>query len=355
MKCQSKIRNVPVQLYLGWILLVWMFCGIGCGQPQGEMFEEMASPVVWPQSPETARVKYLGQLSTEADLRRGVSPMESLTQMLFGQEEIGVMVGPYAVAFDGADLLFVADTAGAVIHLMNLNTREYKQFFALAEEEKLVTPVGLCLGENYLYAVDSSLGKICVFDLEGHFQFSWGEGVLIRPSGIAYHRTERTLYIADAAQHAIFIFDATGRLLGQIGSRGVRREQFNFPTHLWIDNTGQLYVSDTLNYRIQIFSARGEFLRMFGQQGDRPGYFAHPCGVATDKHGNIYVVDKQFENVQIFSSAGEILMAFGGEGDAPGQFWLPGGIFIDESNRIYVADQFNKRVQIFQLLESSKK
>jgi len=346
--CISKNRIVEIGLsaLIGVILVI---CS-GCGRPVGELFAPTAIPIVWPAPPEIARIKYLGQISTEKDLHRAVSWSEGLGQLIFGQKEIGVLVNPYAVALDGKNRLFVADTSGSVIHLMDLKTRRYKQLSKLADSETLATPVALAIVDQQLFVADSGLAKICVFDRDGNFQFSFGQERLKRPSGIAYWPVEQMIYVADTAQHTVNVFTKEGKFLHQIGSRGVKAGLFNFPTHLWIDKLGQLYVSDTLNYRIQIFTGEGKFLRMFGRQGDRPGNFAHPCGVATDSLGNIYVTDRQFENVQIFDRDGHILMALGQEGTDIGQFWLPAGIWIDSRNRIYVADSFNKRIQIFQLL-----
>jgi DNA-binding beta-propeller fold protein YncE len=323
----------------------------GCQSRQGELPLRSGPALAWPEPPEAPRIRYLGAVSTEADLKRQATWMEGLGDLLFGREDIGVLVAPYAVAVDQSGRLFVTDAAGAVVHVFDLSTRGYKQFADLAGQEKLRKPVGLAIVGNRIYVADSALHKICVFDKNGQFVFSFGGDRLTRPSGIAYRADDQTMYVADTGRHAIDVFTTGGKFIRQIGARGVAPGMFNFPTHVWFDARGSLYVSDTLNYRIQVFTRDGNFLTTFGRQGDRPGNFAHPCGVATDTFGNIYVTDRQFENVQIFDPQGHILMAFGEEGTQPGQFWLPAGLFIDDRNRIYVADSFNKRIQIFELLE----
>ncbi|MHC4174042.1 MAG: 6-bladed beta-propeller [Planctomycetota bacterium] len=331
--------------------LVWLsFCS-GCGNHHGELFSRPGTPLVWPGPPEKPRIRYVGAISTEADLKTEVSWSQGLGQLLFGKKKTGVLLAPYAVAIDQYGRLFVTDTAGAAVHLFDLKTREYKQFADLAGGEKLLKPVGLTIVDNRIYVTDSALRKVCVFDRDGQFIFSFAAERLKRPSGIAYWQAGEIVYVADTARHTIDVFTKDGKFIQQIGARGLYPGMFNFPTHLWVDKDGKLYVSDTLNYRIQIFTSGGKLLKIFGQQGDRPGNFAHPCGIATDGFGNIYVTDRQFENVQVFNQQGYILMTFGQEGTQAGQFWLPAGIFIDNYNRIYVADLFNKRIQIFELLE----
>jgi len=248
----------------------------------------------------------------------------------------------------------VADTGGAVVHAFDLRTRDYKQFSALDKETKLRKPVGLVTLAERLYVVDSGLRQVCVFQRNGDFLFAFGQDRLARPAGIACRRPEGTIYVADAGRHTIHVFSHEGKPLKEMGMRGTGPGEFNFPTHLCIDEAGQLYVSDTLNFRVQVFGPDDRFVRMFGQQGDRPGNFAHPCGIAADSLGNVYVTDRQFENVQIFDAQGRILMALGQEGNGPGEFWLPAGIFIDGHSRIYVADSFNKRIQIFELLKETQ-
>jgi DNA-binding beta-propeller fold protein YncE len=345
-------RKIPVAIMQLVLCLGLIFQCCGCGSERGELFSSIAPAVFWPAPPEPPRIKYIGQLTTEEDLKREVSFTESFGQLIFGHKEVGILASPRGLALDDQERLFIADSSGSVIHMMDLTTRKYKQFSQLASEEKLLSPIGLAIVENDVYVSDSILGKICVFSPSGEFKFSFGSDILQRPSGIAYSYPDEKLYVADTKRHVIDVFDRQGRHLDTFGSRGAGQGLFNFPTYLWVDKEGKLYVSDTLNYRVQVLASDGRFLMMFGRHGNRPGYFAHPCGIATDSYGNIYVGDKQFENIQIFNSQGQILMAVGGEGHGPGQFWLPAAIFIDNDNRIYVADSFNKRVQVFQLLET---
>lgn len=335
------------------ILLIGTLFQAGCGRPAGQIFPPVRPPRVWPEPPEQPRIRYVGMISTEKDLKPAISWTEGLGELFFGKKAIGVLLNPYTVAFDARQRLFVADTAAAVVHVFDLSTRNYYQFGS-TDDEQLVMPVALALVGERIYVVDSVLHNVCVFDKQGKFEFSFAADVLKRPAGIACWQEAGRIFVSDAAGHVVLEFDTDGRLLNEIGRRGSAPGQFNFPTHLCVDIAGRLYVSDTLNYRIQVFSPEGKFLEMFGEHGDRPGYFAHPCGIATDRFGNIYVGDRQFENIQVFNGSGEILMAWGREGDDIGQFWLPGGIYIDDrSNRIYVADSFNKRVQVFELLEGS--
>ena len=168
------LRKHNIEIALSVFIGVMVIICSGCGQPAGEMFTPPAKAIVWPAPPETARIKYLGQISTEKDLQSAVSWSEGFGQLLFGQKETGVLLNPYGVALDGKDRLLVADSSGAVIHLMDLKTRRYKQLSELSDNEKLATPVALTIADGQIFVADSSLAKICVFDKDGRFQFCFG-------------------------------------------------------------------------------------------------------------------------------------------------------------------------------------
>jgi DNA-binding beta-propeller fold protein YncE len=349
MKNRSLKKSVIGSIVTGVAALSLMTAG--CGRPQGIVYTPLKEPLVWPQPPEEAKIGYVGMISTEEDLKPAVSWSQGFVELFFGKEDIGVLVSPTAVVCDG-EKIYVTDSAAGVLHMFDLQTRDYQQVTSLGLNETLMMPVAITLMEDYLCIADSVLQKVCVFDKGGVFKFAFGQDVLMRPTGIAFGPPQQKLYVTDTAKHKINVFDKKGNRLFEFGSRGVEPGQFNFPTHLWVDKEGKVYVSDTLNYRIQVFSSEGTFLRMFGTHGDRPGSFAHPGGIATDSQGHIYAVDKQYENVQIFDHEGNILMAFGAEGNAPGDFWLPSGIFISPDDQIYIADSFNKRIQVFEYLKA---
>ena len=132
-----------------------------------------------------------------------------------------------------------------------------------------------------------------------------------------------------------------------LGQRGAGPGEFNFPTYLWWGNDARLYVSDALNFRIQMFDGDGRVVGQFGRLGDGSGDAARQKGVATDSLGHVYVVDSLFHAFQIFDAKGDFLLGVGNRGGDPGEFWLPTGIFIDQ-DLIYVADSYNSRIQVFQ-------
>ncbi len=328
----------------------------GCETKPGIIFPVLAEPLQWPAPPDEARITYVGQLATSADLKPGVSGLEALGQALFGKEPSRSMLSPIAVCTDNGNRVFVADSNAQAVHMFDLATRQYALWQPAAGQPALSQPVGIAWdapGQRLLVS-DSVAGTIFIFDNAGGYQGQIGQGLLQRPVGLAVDPQGGRIFVADTSAHQIVILSPTGTLLQRLGARGAAPGQFNFPTNVALDPAGRLYVSDSLNFRVQQFDAQLKPIGAFGKKGDMPSYFALPKGVATDSEGHIYVVDAQFEKVQVFDDQGNVLMDFGEEGTTPGKFWLPTAIFIDHQDRLWVADSYNRRVQVFDYRKSQE-
>ena len=322
----------------------------GCGTPPGVVFPPVTPPIVFPRLPDPPRIRYVGKIESDADLKAPVPFGQGLSDQIFGARPIHALATPLAVCIDGAERLYVADTGEHVVHMFDLNTRAYARLVP-GPGKTFKEPVGVaCDPAGRVFVADSSAGVVYVFDAQGHPAGEIGRGKLSRPCGLAYDARRSRLFVADAGLHRVAIFSLAGQLLATLGSRGTQLGQFNYPTNVALDSKGRLYVSDSLNFRVQQFDAALQPLRQIGANGDIPGYFGQPKGIAVDGQDHLYVIDANFEVVQIFDFQGTLLLDFGGEGVGPGQFWLPAGMFIDGHNRLWIADSYNHRVQAFDYL-----
>jgi len=152
------------------------------------------------------------------------------------------------------------------------------------------------------------------------------------------------VYVADSGNKHIQKFDSSGNLLATWGGR---YSEFSCPDDIAIDASGDIYAVDRWNHCIQKFSNSGNLLTTWGSYGTGEGEFRSPAGIAIDAAGDVYVADMDNSRIQKFDSSGNFLTTWGMRGRGGGEFQSPVGIAVDASGNVYVADPVNKRIQKF--------
>jgi DNA-binding beta-propeller fold protein YncE len=346
--CQKALKH-----YAGIVLILLLSSLLagGCYKQAAEQREPLPE-IVWPQSPEKPRIRFVNVVSRPEDLQLKRSSFRRFLDYLTGKPK-RTMVAPYGVATDAAGRLFVVDTALKTVHVFDVSDVTYYKFST--KDSALVSPIDIAIDDErgFIYVSDSGQKVVKIFKDRGNvFVGEIGKGVLERPTGLAVNEKTSELLVVDTLSASILRYDLNNRLFkGILGENASKDNKFHFPTNIYVTKDGMILVTDSLNFRVQVFSREGHFLRMIGSEGAQAGYFTRPRGVAADSEGNIYVVDALFDNIQIFDVQGRLLMVFGTHGQGYGEFWLPTGIFVDKNDTIYVSDSYNKRVQIFEYLK----
>ena len=252
--------------------------------------------------------------------------------------------------------------------------------------------------QDNVYVLTRGQHPIIVFDREGNFLRSFGEGLFSenRTHGL-YIAYDDSVLVADDALHTVQKFNTKGERLMEIGRRNQPSpkwsgQPFNRPTSAAImPSSGDIYISDGYgNSRIHVYSTEGEHKFSWGSPGVDPGQFIRPHNIAIDNDDQVYVVDRECHRIQIFDSKGnfitmwnnihrpdamvlwqdhvyvgelngmtgvddapglghrvgiynlkgELVSRFGDpeEGEGPGQFIAPHGIAVDSRGDLYVAD-----------------
>lgn len=235
-----------------------------------------------------------------------------------------------------------------------------------------------------------------IFDSEGNYINSWGEGEFLRPHGICVDKND-DLYLIDDQGHMIEKRTKEGKLIFRLGEKGKSSARqsgdiFNLPTDAIVDpDTGDIFISDGYgNSRVHKFDTEGKYIKSWGEPGSDPGKFSlphniaitsdkrlivadrenfrlqifdtegnfidqwhihHPMSVTTDKEDNIYVgemgpppVQEGVKNlgncVSILNPEGKLIERLGDElpGSNDNQFVAPHGIAVDSKGSIYVAE-----------------
>ena len=167
--------------------------------------------------------------------------------------------------------------------------------------------------QDRVYVFNRGQHPMIVFDREGNFIKSWGEGLFTRAHGVTFG-PDGNLWCADDGDHTIRKCTLDGEVLMTIGTPGKPTpyqggEPFNRPTKVAFDpKTGDIYVSDGYgNARVHKYSPDGELLLSWGAYGTDPGEFNLVHSVCTDREGRVYVADRESHRIQIFDSSGKCL------------------------------------------------
>jgi DNA-binding beta-propeller fold protein YncE len=316
------------------------------------------SALIWPLPPDPPRIRWVAQYMDMAKVKQPAAKKSGWLEKVTGTktpDEKLELRKPYGVTTDNRGRIFIADTELKTVFMIDRKARSVERREGNSRAP-LAMPVGVAVdSQDRLFVSDAALHSLICFSPTGSPTAYFGTAALGRPGGIAIDRQRNRLYVADAKDSRIAVFDtASLKFVGYFGGPGKpgKRENGTFlsPTNVAVDRQGNIYVADTGNYRVQILDPTGKFLRAFGTQGDAPGEFIRPKGIAVDSEGHIYVADAEFNNFQILTPQGQPLLAVGALGSEPGQFALVAGMYIDSEDQIYTTEMFRGRVQVFQYI-----
>ena len=298
----------------------------------------------WPPPPAAPCIVYVRDISGARDIGAKAPFLTRLADAITGSSSAAKKLShPFGLSLDDGGNLMVTDTGANAVFFLDLAHKKWLCWTAVGGH-RFLSPVAAVHHGKTFYVADTGWGKVIAFNEKGAVQFEITNG-LARPAGLAQAGGRR--FVVDSELHQVLIFDLNGGLISKFGQRGRGPGEFNFPTHVAVDDRQQIYITDSLNYRIQVFTVDGKYVREFGSAGDAAGHFSRPKGVAVDRAGHVYVVDAVFGNVQIFNESGRLLLDFGEAGPVPGEFCLPNAIAINANNDIFVADAYNHRLQMF--------
>ena len=202
--------------------------------------------------------------------------------------------------------------------------------------------------QDNVYVFNRGEHPVVVFDRDGAFLRSWGEGTIERAHGI-YITADDRLFLTDDKDHTVTEYTLSGERVMTMGVSGRPSDTgvvgmdyrtiaqaagpFNLPTNLVAAGDGCLYVTDGYgNARVHAFSSAGDHLFSWGAPGSGPGQFNLPHGIDVDSRGRVFVADRENSRIQLFDAEGRFLEEWP-------DIVRPTDLFICDDDTVFVAEE----------------
>ena len=176
--------------------------------------------------------------------------------------------------------------------------------------------------QDRVYVFQRAEPPVVIFDREGIYLSSWGNGNFVSPHGL--YIAGDIVYLTDREGSVAMKYTLDGKPLQIIGTHGVYSDTgteetgtvvpraagpFNYVTEMVPAPSGELYISDGYrNARVHRFSAAGELIASWGQPGKGgPNEFHLPHSLLVGQDGLVYLCDRENSRIQVFSQEGEYI------------------------------------------------
>ncbi len=165
--------------------------------------------------------------------------------------------------------------------------------------------------QDRVYVFSRGNWPVMVFDVDGNFLETWGEGEFVRPHGI-FIDGDDNLFMADDDGHFVDKRTSSGEIIFRLGERGKpaawqEGDPFNRPTDIVVHpDSGDIFISDGYgNSRVHKFDGNGNHVKSWGEPGWMDGQFSLPHNICMVGNDKIMVADRENFRVQIFSLDGD--------------------------------------------------
>jgi DNA-binding beta-propeller fold protein YncE len=129
-----------------------------------------------------------------------------------------------------------------------------------------------------------------------------GDGELSFPNS-AVTSSLGNFYVSDGNNSRVSVWSPDMQYQSVIG-KGTADSALSLPRGLWMSGKDHLHIVDTVGQMVKVFDVSGAepvFLYSFGEFGNEQGQFNFPSDIYIDDTGRVYITDRENGQVQIWS------------------------------------------------------
>jgi len=213
---------------------------------------------------------------------------------------IEVNAKPLSIAVGSDGRIYLGDAERGAVHVFSAQGFHLLDLGDGPDEFQRPNDIALDEARSRIYVADSPDHRIRVYDLMG---FPLQEitatpsGPLSFPSAVAVRRGTGDLLVSDPIHARVEVFDSQGTWIRSIGP-------LVSPAGLDLDDGGVLYVADAFQGQVLVFDADGLALGTVGEFGTLPGQLKTPTDAILDPWGRLAVVSYNKGTVEIYGPDG---------------------------------------------------
>ena len=197
-----------------------------------------------------------------ADMYNGkisVFNSEGIFQYYFGSPSD---ISRPAGLFISGNRLYVTDVGKNKVMAFTLDGKKVLEFGKMGTANgEFRAPNCVWVANGKIYVADSGNDRVQVFNLLGGYAYTLTGGnnngetfSFVNPRGVGVDG-RGVLYVVDNLNSRICAFDQNGNYLFTFGSKGADLNQFILPNGLFVDDQGRIYITDTVNQRVVVYQS----------------------------------------------------------------------------------------------------
>ncbi|KAI6655645.1 PEP-CTERM domain protein, partial [Oopsacas minuta] len=209
--------------------------------------------------------------------------------------------------------------------------------------EELYNPLGVTADNKTgnIYIADAENNCVKVFDSTAKYLFKFGdskgESKMFYPRGLIIYGNR----ILISLNHCIMNYQLDGKFISKVGEFGKGKLEFNTPRGIAIDElNGDIYICDLSNNRIQILSENLHYKSQFGDD-----ILTRPRDIKFNRD-NIFILDQTNPCLHIFNKGLVLQKNIISRGERQ-QVMSPWFFFLDNSDNILISDNGSDSLHIF--------